>query len=1218
EWPETGRPRRAGISSFGISGTNAHVIVEQAPEDTARTPESERTGGASAGGVVPWVLSGRSAEALRGQAARLAEFVELGPEPDPLDVGHSLVAARSALEHRAVVLSADGGLESLRGGLAALASGEPAAGLVRGTARSGVRTVLVFPGQGSQWVGMAKGLLEASEAFAARIAECEAALSPFIDWSLTELLTGGEETAELLDQVDVVQPALWAVMVSLAEAWRSVGVVPAAVLGHSQGEIAAAAVAGALSLDDAARVVALRARALVGLQGRGGMASVAASRTRTEELIAGYGERLSVAAVNGPESTVVSGDADALAELIGASAELGVRIRQVPVSYASHCAHVDRIRDEVLESLAPIRPVASAVPFFSTVSGDWQDTTELDAEYWFRNLRRPVEFEAATRSLLDQGYSVFVESSARPVLVNGLLETIEDTDRAGGAVGSLRRGEGGWDRFLTSVAEVYTQGVDVDWAGLLAGGRTVELPTYAFQHKRYWLERAVAEQTAGAGSPDAVDSRFWEAVEREDLEELAATLQPGTDGDVRGSLETLMPALSSWRRQRREEQTVDSWRYRIVWRPDPQGRPAVAMGSWIVAVPETLRDHPWAKAAADALTAAGAEVRQVLLDTANPERETWAARLKSASPAASGVLSLLALDEAWVPGRPGAVTAGVLGTLTMLQALGDADLGARLWCATQGAVSVSSVDRAQSPAQAQVWGLGMVAALEQPDLWGGLVDLPAAVTDRTAERLPGLLAGGGEEDQSALRSSGVFVRRLAPAPLAQSAAVREWRARGTVLVTGGTGGLGGHVARWLAGQGAEHLVLTSRRGPDAPGAGELRQELEQLGARVTIAACDVGDREAVAALLDGLKAGGSPVRSVVHTAGVPGRFLPLAEASVDDLTETLAAKVGGAEALHELLAGEELDAFVLFSSNAGVWGGAGQGAYAAANAHLDALAERRRAAGLPATSVAWGMWAGDGLARTEDIGEQLSVRGLRPMEPALAISALHQAIDRDETFLSVTDTDWERFTSVFSVARPSPLLAELAPTQETEGAGAGEQDSSRSALVARLTAVHPPEQHRILVDLVRAEAAAILGYAGLGEIDSQRGFTDLGFTSLSAVELRNRINAVTGLKLPPSAIFDHANAAALARQLCTQLAPAGPAEGGSVLERIQQMETAVLVRPLAGGERDLVAEQLRELLRKVEGQDATADGDAAIDRDALDAASDDEMFALIDQQLGLE
>nr|WP_215911530.1 type I polyketide synthase [Streptomyces coffeae] len=1219
EWPETGRPRRVGISSFGISGTNAHVIVEQAPDNAARAAEPERTGGAPVGGVVPWVLSGRSAAALRGQAARLAELLARHPEPDPLDVGHSLVASRSALEHRAVVLCAGGGLESLHGGLAALASGEPAAGLVRGTARAGVRTVLVFPGQGSQWVGMAKGLLEASEAFAARIAECEAALSPFTDWSLTQVLTGGEETAGLLDQVDVVQPVLWAVMVSLAEAWRSIGVVPAAALGHSQGEIAAATVAGALSLDDAARVVALRARALVRLQGLGGMASVAASRARTEELIAAYGERLSVAAANGPESTVVSGDADALAELIAAADTLQVRIRQVPVSYASHCAHVDRIRDEVLQALAPIRPVASAVPFFSTVSGDWQDTTELDAEYWFRNLRRPVEFEAATRSLLDQGYSVFIESSARPVLVNALLETIEDTDRAGTAVGSLRRDEGGWDRFLTSAAEVYTQGVDVDWAGLLAGGRTVALPTYAFQRKRYWLERATAEQKAGTGTQDAVDSRFWEAVEREDLEELAATLQPGIDGDVRGSLETLMPALSAWRRQRREEQTVDSWRHRIVWRPAPQDRPAVAMGSWIVAVPQTLRDHPWVEAAAGALTAAGAEVRQVLLDTANPERETWAARLKSASPVASGVLSLLALDEAPVPGRPSTVTAGVLGTMTVLQAVDDAGLGARVWCATQGAVSVSPADRAQSPVQAQAWGLGLVAALEQPDLWGGLVDLPAAVTDRTAERLPGLLAGGSEEDQLALRSSGVFVRRLVPAPLAQSAAVREWRARGTVLVTGGTGGLGGHVARWLAGQGAEHLVLTSRRGPDAPGAAELRAELEKLGARVTIAACDVGDRDAVAVLLDGLKAEGSTIRSVVHTAGVPGRYLPLAEASADDLTETLAAKVGGAEALHELLAGEELDAFVLFSSNAGVWGGAGQGAYAAANAHLDALAERRRAAGLPATSVAWGMWAGDGLARTEDIGEQLSMRGLRPMEPALAISALHQAIDRDETFLSVTDTDWEHFTAVFSVARSSPLLAELAPAQEAEdGTGAGEQDGSRSALVARLAAVQPPEQHRILVDLVRAEAAAILGYAGLGEIDPQRGFTELGFTSLSAVELRNRINEVTGLKLPPSVIFDHANAAALARRMRTQMDPAGSAKDGSVLERIQQMETAVLVRPPAGGERDLVAGQLRELLRKVEGQDATADGDAAIDRDALDAASDDEMFALIDKQLGLD
>ncbi|MFF3209015.1 acyltransferase domain-containing protein, partial [Streptomyces sp. NPDC002962] len=360
-------------------------------------------------------------------------------------------------------------------------------GVVCGVGRGGVRPVLVFPGQGSQWVGMAVGLLESSPVFAERLGECEAALAPFVEWSLRDVLGGGAGSVGLLERVDVVQPVLFAVMVSLAELWRSVGVVPAAVVGHSQGEIAAACVAGGLSLGDAARVVALRSRALRRLSGLGGMVSVAAGRERTEDLLAGWVGRVGVAAVNGPGSTVVSGDADALDELVVVCEGLGVRARRVAVDYASHSAHVDLIREELAELLAPVVPVSSGVPFFSTVTGDWLDTARLDAGYWFENLRRPVRFGEATRALLDEGFSVFIESSAHPVLATGISETVDAGDVPGAVVGSLRRGEGGMGRFLTSVAEAFVRGVEVDWASVLPGGRRVDLPTYAFQRKHYWL-----------------------------------------------------------------------------------------------------------------------------------------------------------------------------------------------------------------------------------------------------------------------------------------------------------------------------------------------------------------------------------------------------------------------------------------------------------------------------------------------------------------------------------------------------------------------------------------------------------------------------------------------------------------------------------------------------------------------------------------------------------
>ncbi|MFE2282568.1 acyltransferase domain-containing protein, partial [Streptomyces sp. NPDC059454] len=391
----------------------------------------------------------------------------------------SLVSTRVAMEHRSVVVGS--GLDGLLAGLDALAAGEPSARVVDGVAETGPGAVFVFPGQGSQWTGMAVELLETSPVFAARMAECAAALSPHVEWSLLDVVRGVEGAASV-ERVDVVQPVLWAVMVSLAEVWRSCGVRPAAVVGHSQGEIAAACVAGALSLEDAALVVALRSRALRALSGAGGMVSVARGVSVVRELVGRWEGRVSVAAVNGPSSVVVSGDAEALDELLVVCEAEGVRARRVAVDYASHSAHVERIEAELAELLAPVAPRSCEVPFYSTVSGGVIDTAGLDAGYWYRNLRGTVEFEAATRALLADGFRVLVEVSAHPVVATGVRETVEDAGVPAGVVGTLRRDEGGWERFTLSLGEAWACGADVDWDAFYEGTRPrrVDLPTYPF------------------------------------------------------------------------------------------------------------------------------------------------------------------------------------------------------------------------------------------------------------------------------------------------------------------------------------------------------------------------------------------------------------------------------------------------------------------------------------------------------------------------------------------------------------------------------------------------------------------------------------------------------------------------------------------------------------------------------------------------------------------
>ncbi len=478
-WPAVDRPRRAGVSSFGISGTNAHVIVEQySPEQEDVTRPGDDVG-------VPWVLSARSGAALSNQAARLLARVKTDPGVRVVDVGWSLIATRSSFEHRAVVVGADGA--QLLRGLTALAAGEQGAGLVTGRAQPVGKTVFVFPGQGSQWVGMGVQLLESSSVFAEQLRRCDKALAEYVDWSLIDVIRGAPG-APGLDRVDVVQPALWAVMVSLAELWRSVGVVPDAVIGHSQGEIAAACVAGALSLEDAARVVALRSRLLVQLSGRGGMVSLACTLPRAEQLIAGWGERLNIATVNGVSAVVVSGEVDALAELMHRCEADNIRARRIDVDYASHSAQVDTVREPLADALHGLEPRSCAVAFFSTVTGDPMDTAGLNADYWFQSIRHTVQFERAVRSACDAGYQVFIESSPHPVLMAAIEETMPDSGRAC-VIPSLGRDDGGLDRFWLSVAQAHVAGVAVDWRAAMAGlgGRAVDLPTYGFVRQHFWL-----------------------------------------------------------------------------------------------------------------------------------------------------------------------------------------------------------------------------------------------------------------------------------------------------------------------------------------------------------------------------------------------------------------------------------------------------------------------------------------------------------------------------------------------------------------------------------------------------------------------------------------------------------------------------------------------------------------------------------------------------------
>ncbi|MER6692254.1 type I polyketide synthase [Streptomyces minutiscleroticus] len=1189
-WPEVDRPRRAAVSAFGMSGTNAHVLLEHdarpAPAEPAGAGAADRADDADTSGEhagqdgsarsVPVVLSAKSPAALSAQAERLRTFLRATPGARPADVAWSLATTRELFHHRAAVLAAD--RDTLLAGLDALATGGSLPlGTVSGVAGDG-GAVLMFPGQGGQWAGMARDLMAGAPVFAAALRECAEAMSDLVEWDLLEAVT--DLDGNLLKRVDVVQPALFAIMVSLARLWQSWGVPVDAVAGHSQGELAAACVSGALSLKDAARIAVVRSRLLVKLSGRGRSLSVGLSAQRAREAITARGDDLALAAVNGPESVVVSGDTEAVRAFAKQCRADGVWAWRIDMDFPSHSPVMAEIRDELLEQIAGIAPRDGTVPLYSTVTGTRLAGHELDAEYWYRNLRQTVLLQDVVEALAADGFRFFVEASPHPMLTIGVQQTLEAAGATGVPVGTLRRDIGGLDRALLSLLEAHAAGLPVDWSTVLTPRERLSLPTYAFQREHYWM--APAPATAPQSEADV---RFWDAVERADLEQL------GNELGVGEGLDTVVPALARWRRESTSRTTLDGWRYRVGWTTEAHpARARKVPGRWLIASDGTA-DAP------DAVDALFDQPLPVSLPGAG--RAALAAELAAAGPV-DGVLCR--------SGRAADV-------LALVQALGDAGTGAPLWCLTVDGVTAGADTAPVDPDAAAVWGLGRVVGLEHPERWGGLVDLPGTWGTEEAELLGGILTTAGPEDQLAVRDGGVRVRRLRTAP-ATGPAPREWKPSGTVLVTGGTGAVGGHVARWLAAHGDCSVVLLSRRGADAPGATELLAELDASGTPARAVAVDVTDRAAVSALLDRLRSEGTPVRSVFHAAGVT-QGTPLADMSPEEFASVAAAKTDGARVLDELL-GTELDAFVVFSSIAAVWGSSYSGAYAAGNAYLDALVERRRSRGAAATSVAWGVWADEGMV-DDDTARSLRRIGLRALPPAQAIASLQRTLDHDETTVTVTDVDWVPFTASYTASGPRPLLDEIPQARAALDAAPREDTAASDTFRREVLALEPAARLSTLVEVVRTETAAELGYADHAQVEADRSFRDLGLDSLASVGLRKRLNTLTGLSTPVTLAFDHPTPAAVASFLLESLRAEAGTAPGSAEDALDRLEAVLATADTDSVGRSRITMRLTSLLARWQADGTRSVGAAGpeVGEDDLDSASDEELLTMLGREFDI-
>ncbi|MFH9065400.1 type I polyketide synthase [Streptomyces coeruleorubidus] len=1365
-WPETGQPRRAGVSAFGVSGTNAHLIVEQAPE----VVEEERAGDVLP--VVPWVLSGRTPEAVRAQAGRLVAHVEGADDEglDAHDVALSLATRRAVFEHRAAVIGT--GTAELLDGLRAVAEGRTDAAVVTGSGSPG-KVAFLFTGQGAQRVGMGRELSAAFPVFARAFEEVVEGFGPYLERPLGEVVAGGGD----LDQTAYAQPALFAVEVALFRLLEHYGIRPDYVLGHSIGELAAAYVAGVFSLEDACRMVAARGRLMQAARAGGAMVAVEASEAELAAELAGLEDAVSIAALNSPTSTVISGDEQVVEEIARRLSDRGRRTKRLSVSHAFHSPHMDEVLDEFRTSIKDIDFQApKGITVLSTVTGRPATTEELcSPDYWTGQIRATVRFTDAVSTLYSLGATTFLEVGPDAVLTPLARATLDEEPVT--ALPVLRRDHDEAHSLTRALAGLHTTGVRVDWQTFFTGtpARPTDLPTYAFQHQRYWLQPTtaatdaaglglesgchplLAAKTEQAGTDAALftgrvspRSHPWllshtaggmpvvpvealvdaavragdelgtsvldsltvhtpAALPADEPLQLQLAVEPPAEDDSRPFTLYTRPdgadvpwtVCASGRLSARADagavpggnrQPDEGWQQPLadtdeavgvtaLWRdghrvvadvrldaglhedtadfglhpqllraalhaartavgPDHTAAQALpvrwrgfrlhATGATVLRVHASVIDeatvalrlddrsgHPVAEAAAVTFrTVAAHEIeaarsrdadalfhvawRQLPLPTAVPVHRADAVVLRPDTPADAGDV-VTAVHEG---------LHRVLDRIHAHLAADDPD-APPLVVVTRGAAATREREPVD-PAAAAQWGLLRSAQSEAPGRIV-LVDTdPAAADDELDSLLPAILATG--EAQCAVRAGRLLVPRLhrTLADTPPTAGGGRWNPDGTVLITGGTGSLGALIARHLAGtHRVRHLLLLSRRGPDAPAARALREELTALGAQVTIAACDAADRTQLATVLASIP-GSHPLTGVVHTAGVIDDGL-VTDLTARRLTSVLRPKADAAWNLHELTRDADLSAFVLFSSIAGVIGGAGQGNYAAANAFLDGLAAHRAAQGLPALSVAWGLWEqspapGDtgtgtpiasGITGALDAADlaRITRAGFRPITHRQGPALLDRALALPHPTPVITPLD---IAAMRAQPGQAPLLA-ASLVRRPVRRSANNSEHSAAALAERLAGADDDSRLSIVLGVVAAETAAVLGHRDPSALDGDEPFARLGFDSLTSVELRNRLAAASGLRLPATVVFDHPTPRAMARYLRSLLvaetAPGTPAaaEGAAYRDEIRLDDdirpAAVTVRHvddpahilLTGATGFLGAFLLRDLMRSSRG-----------------------------------
>ena len=1143
------QPRLAGLSSFGMSGTNGHIILEEAPlKEIDKLRERERP-------LHLLTLSAKNTTALKKLTANYLNYLKNHSDLVLEDICFTANTGRSHFSHRLAIVAAS--LDEVREKLETVTNEAIAHQVEVGIQP---KIVFMFTGQGSQYINMGRQLYETQPTFRTILDRCNEILIPYLDRSLLEVLypqvDEQSSVAELLDRTAYTQPAIFAVEYALAKLWQSWGIQPAIVMGHSVGEYVAACIAGVFSLEDGLKLIAERGRLMQALPSDGGMVAVFASEARVTTAIEPYNREVAIAAINGPQNTVISGKQEAIERVVTALEKEGVEYRPLKVSHAFHSPLMKPMLAAFNRVAAQINYAKPRMALLSNLTGEVVTAEIATPDYWCRHILQPVQFAASMKSLHLKGYELFLEIGSKPIL-SGMGRYCLSTEKKVW-LSCLHPDKTNWQQMLQSLSKLYVQGLTVDWSGFDRdyARRKVMLPTYPFEGQRYWFKSVEEDQSAIAPT-ELVQTPIVNLLQQENIEHLVKQLE--TTGNFSDLEIKLLPKVSQVLVEQHQQQikaaTIKDWFYQLEWQAKPrlseswreETQPSET-GSWLIfgdrdGVGQDLmkllqqqKQHFLCVYPGETYTALESDNWQ--LNSSSPEEfeRLFAEISANNNLSLKGIIYLWSLDafssEELNASNLESTQKLVCGSvLYLVQALAKyrQSVLPRLWLVTRGAMSIEQQESV-AIAQAALWGLGKVIAEEHPEFWGGMVDLDPLAPDDEVKTLIAELEDSQGENNLAWRSGKRYVRRLVRSGQIENLSSIPIQAEGTYLITGGLGALGLKFARKLAQLGAGCLALMSRRAV-SPENEKILAPIRELGVRIELVRGDVSQQEDVLRVLQEIKADLPPLRGIIHTAGVV-RDGVLVGQNWKNFAQVMKPKVQGAWHLHSFTQDLSLDFFILCSSATSFLGSPGQGNYAAANAFLDALAHYRQAKGLSGLSINWGPWAEVGMSARMDSRDRdrLSARGLELMKPDYGVLALEQLIARSPAQVGVFSIDWSDWLRQYpSHALPSyfeEIAREIEPV-------ATDKTTQPESIFTQLLETSSDRREAIVAFYLQQQVAKVLQLNG--ELPSiQENLIERGMDSLMVMEGINQIQQDLQLILYPREFYERPNIATLAKYLVSE------------------------------------------------------------------------------------